>query len=463
MTSRIFIFSFLLLLAANVLGQSYPVLEIKITGNKKTKDFVILKELVFKKGDVFDIQKSNDLEKRLETSTNRVLNLNLFNQVKIIPQLSKTVDSNGYVIHIAVIEKRFIWPLPLIEFSDRNFNVWSDLDFNPARTNYGLFVDQYNVFGRNHTMKTRIKTGYNNQVGVEYRIPFLGPKSPWGLMAQIDYNSQNEVWYQTRNDSLQFFKNGENDLVSSTTAKLEFSKRIDPFVSVFVNINHEYGELYNAVPRAEYFTNSSKNQHLTGIKLRTNHDTRDNIFFPLTGLFLSPQVSLQRYHNIQTDFNLSFDLKVQRFFKIRPKLYSAFSISSQINTLRSRGYHDRKQLGYDKTVRGFEHYVVEGYFGTKATAALRYQIIDKPNIRLNFVPFENYKNLPLRVYLESFVDGGYASDIQTDKSNELPNQIIYSGGAGLNFLFYNDKIFRIEYSLNSLKDGGLFVHFQKAI
>ena len=218
MTSRIFIFSFLLLLAANVLGQSHPVLEIKITGNKKTKDFVILKELVFKKGDVFDIQKSNDLEKRLETSTNRVLNLNLFNQVKIIPQLLETVDSNGYVIHIAVIEKWFIWPLPLIEFSDRNFNVWSDLDFNPARTNYGLFVDQYNVFGRNHTMKTRIKTGYNNQVGVEYRIPFLGPKSPWGLMAQIDYNSQNEVWYQTRNDSLQFFKNGENDLVSSTTA-----------------------------------------------------------------------------------------------------------------------------------------------------------------------------------------------------------------------------------------------------
>ena len=102
-----------------------------------------------------------------------MLNLNLFNQVIIIPQFLETVDSNGYVIHIAVIENWFIWPLPSIEFSDRNFNVWSDLDFNPARTNYGLFVDQYNVFGRNHTMKTRIKTGYNNQVGVEYSLNSL--------------------------------------------------------------------------------------------------------------------------------------------------------------------------------------------------------------------------------------------------------------------------------------------------
>lgn len=463
MTSRIFIFSFLFLFGANLRAQQHHILEINITGNQKTEDFVVLKELLFEKGDVFDVQKLDELNELVEVSTKRVLNLNLFNDVKINYNLLDSSGSSGYVVNVIVLEKWYIWPLPLIEFSDRNFNVWSDLDFNPARTNYGLFVDHYNVLGRNHTMKTRLKTGYNNQVGVEYRIPFLGPESMWGVMAKVDHTSQNEVWYETKNDSLQFFKNGENDLISSTTAQLEFSKRIDPFVSLFMSINYEYGELDNAVPQAGYFTNSSENQHQTNVSVGLNHDTRDNIYYPLNGMFISPQVSFQRFDNSKTDYNITFDLTAQKFSKIKPRLYSAFSIYSKINTLRSLGYHDRKQLGYDQLLRGFEHYVVEGFFGTKATAAIRYQIIDKLNINLGFVPFNSYKILPLRVYLESFFDCGYASDIQTDTSNILPNQILYSAGFGLNFLFYNDKIFRIEYSLNSLKDGGLFVHFQKAI
>jgi hypothetical protein len=40
---------------------------------------------------------------------------------------------------------------------------------------------------------------------------------------------------------------------------------------------------------------------------------------------------------------------------------------------------------------------------------------------------------------------------------------LFSMGLGVSTIFYNDRILRIEYSLNSLREGGFFVHFKKAI
>jgi hypothetical protein len=33
----------------------------------------------------------------------------------------------------------------------------------------------------------------------------------------------------------------------------------------------------------------------------------------------------------------------------------------------------------------------------------------------------------------------------------------------LNALIYNDRVLRLEYSINSLQEDGFFVHFKKAI
>lgn len=96
--------------------------------------------------------------------------------------------------------------------------------------------------------------------------------------------------------------------------------------------------------------------------------------------------------------------------------------------------------------------------------------MDKSDLKLNFVPIKNYKILPFNAYLEFYADGGYVDvkirNNQTtfpEETNSLPNKLLFSGGLGLNLLFYNDRILRLEYSVNSLKDHGIFVHFQKAI
>ena len=116
--------------------KEHQISKIIITGNKITKESIILRELSFKKGDLIDIAKLKKIE---DESKVNLTNLNLFNFITI----SNTVNEKNIIILIEVIERWYIWPYPILEISERNFNVWWDefkssnySDF--SRFNYGL-------------------------------------------------------------------------------------------------------------------------------------------------------------------------------------------------------------------------------------------------------------------------------------------------------------------------------------
>jgi hypothetical protein len=108
----------------------HQISKIIITGNKITKESIILRELSFKKGDLIDISK---LEKIEDESKVNLTNLNLFNFITI----SNTVKEKNIIISIEVIERWYIWPYPILEISERNFNVWWD-EFKSS--NYSDFL-----------------------------------------------------------------------------------------------------------------------------------------------------------------------------------------------------------------------------------------------------------------------------------------------------------------------------------
>ena len=91
--------------------------EIIITGNTKTKNYVILREVSFKEKESY---KKDVLDKKIKASQNNLLNLKLFNFVKI-----KKINTGDVIkISITVVEKWYIWPYPILEISERNFNTW---------------------------------------------------------------------------------------------------------------------------------------------------------------------------------------------------------------------------------------------------------------------------------------------------------------------------------------------------
>jgi hypothetical protein len=117
----------------------YIIQEINIEGNKVTKDKIILRELVF------NINKSysaSELEKLMLESRENLLNTQLFNFVTI----EKTVNSSTIEINIHIIERWYIWPVPLFEHAERNLPAFLK---NPdlQRTNYGLQLNWTNFRG----------------------------------------------------------------------------------------------------------------------------------------------------------------------------------------------------------------------------------------------------------------------------------------------------------------------------
>ena len=107
----------LFIFLSQVIQAQITVSTIILSGNAKTQDDIIIRELSFEKNMSYA---TGDLDKRIEESKKNLANLKLFNFVTI----NKTEDKDSAEITIDVIEKWYIWPYPVFEISERNFNTW---------------------------------------------------------------------------------------------------------------------------------------------------------------------------------------------------------------------------------------------------------------------------------------------------------------------------------------------------
>src|SRR5690349_2721457 len=89
-----------------------------ILGNKVTRDRIILRELSLKPGDTIS---SNRIDNQLVRDRAKIYNLRLFNTVVVrwmeFDSLAAKVD-----LVVEVSERWYIFPQPIFELSDRNFN-----------------------------------------------------------------------------------------------------------------------------------------------------------------------------------------------------------------------------------------------------------------------------------------------------------------------------------------------------
>ena len=156
---------------------------IVLSGNNKTQNDIIIRELSF------EINKSYipiDLEKRIEQSKENLVNLKIFNFVTI----NKTENKDSIEIIIEVIEKWYIWPYPVFEISERNFNTWweefSDNNYSDfSRLNYGVFFNWENFRGRNELLKLKIRKGFKEHYLLAYEVPYFNKNKTVGINTNL--------------------------------------------------------------------------------------------------------------------------------------------------------------------------------------------------------------------------------------------------------------------------------------
>src|SRR5690606_4588612 len=117
--------------------QHIIVKQIIFTGNKVTRPHIMQRELLFAAGDVMTM---DELDKRIVRSRENLLNTSLFNFVEIKKQLTGTSDV--YII-IEVVERWYVFPVPIFEIVDRNFYEWWQ-NKSLRKTNYGFYLNWEN-------------------------------------------------------------------------------------------------------------------------------------------------------------------------------------------------------------------------------------------------------------------------------------------------------------------------------
>ncbi len=139
--------------------------DIVIEGNTVTKEKIIIRELVFLKGDTIN---KIDMLPAFDRSQKNLKNLSIFNFVSFD---AKHYPNNRIDVIITVTERWYIWPTPIFEIADRNFSAFlEDLDW--SHTNYGMWLKWNNFRGRNELLSAKFRLGYKEQYLLQYENCF---------------------------------------------------------------------------------------------------------------------------------------------------------------------------------------------------------------------------------------------------------------------------------------------------
>jgi hypothetical protein len=424
---------------------------IQLVGNQKTKSEILEFELLVKIDSTYDCTVLTDF--LIPQSRKQLVNLNLFNKVD--------VRYENDTVWVTVVEKWYFWPIPFLETADRNFNEWIRFNFDPDRTNYGLYLFLYNRRGRNETLKISLGQGYTQLASVEYLIPRFA-NSTWGGSMKVKWTSNAEVWSRTDHDTLVFYSNYQRQLIRQTEIAARVHKRLSPFEWIHL------GGFYHQVNVNDVVVSDSINPDFLGGGSQLQamaltgeyvYQQVDNRFFPMTG----SEWSVYAESGITNrEFAYMIKSSLLRHSHLIGRWYSTASMTFK-QLSQADAYLLEKGLGYRDNLRGFERYVVDGDQTVLGKATLKFALIDNKTYFIRLMPVRGYKYAPTTVYLNAYSDIGRVRNTQAPGSNILTNQWLYSYGAGLAANMYYDKTLRVEYSINSLGQPGVYIHFDATL
>src|SRR5690606_14798162 len=141
---------------------------VHITGNKKTRRSIILREMNISEGDSLTLDEMPSL---LELNQKRIFNLSIFIEVVVTPD---SVSPGIIDWHISVKEQWYILPEVTFKLADRNFNVWwVEQNKDIRRANIGLTLKNRNFRGNLENAGIIAQIGYTQKFGLEYSRPYV--------------------------------------------------------------------------------------------------------------------------------------------------------------------------------------------------------------------------------------------------------------------------------------------------
>ncbi len=228
-------------------GEKYRIGKIEVSGNTKTRDKVIRREIRFDEGDIFDSSK-------LKRSYERISNLNFFETVDIVPKPryeEKTVD-----LDVKVKER------PTGFFSIGGGYSSVDKFIGTAD------ITQGNLFGKGEFLNIKGQLGGTSSL---YEVSF---KDPWFLDTPTAFTTG---LYKTSRNYTEYDKKAYGFFVG-------FDKSLAEYWRAALSYNFENAEITNIAQGASpIVTDQAGTNTTSSITPSIVRDTRDNFLDPSRG------------------------------------------------------------------------------------------------------------------------------------------------------------------------------------
>ncbi|MEO6539925.1 MAG: POTRA domain-containing protein [Ferruginibacter sp.] len=451
------------LLLANATNKVY-IQDLVVTGTKKTKVYIVYREIHFKKGDSLVIA---DLQKDLEQARVQVYNTTLFNEVKF--ELV-ALDAFNVSIRVQVLERWYLYPIPQFKWVDRNFNEWyKTYNASLRRVNYGLKFVHYNLSGRRDQLRIYLINGYSRNISVSYTAPYSNAKLTEGFTVGAGYLQKRELAIKTnKNDSLLYYPSdsatkARGDFVyKSWYINAGYTIRRGFFKKHIFSASYTYIKIPVAVldpiNNPNYFKDPVSSKGIIDLNYTRQYTNVNNNSYPLTGKtwFVSLQ---KRGLGFTGGINmLQLEAGWNKYIALGKNWFTSFQLNGKIKLPFDQAYINQRGLGYgDIYLRGLEYYVIDGVATALVKSTIKKKLVSF-DIPFRLFP-KIFTKIPVSIFAKSFADLGYA---YTKKKYDtyLNNRLLYSGGFGIDILTLYDINLRFEYSFNQLKENGLFLHNQ---
>jgi outer membrane protein assembly factor BamA len=436
---------------------------ITIIGNKKTKRQIMLRELTFSKGDSVSLSMLSSV---LEQNRLRLMNTNLFLNAKM--NVKNWTENNHVIVQIDVTENWFLFPIPIFEIADRNFNVWwKEQNHSLKRTNYGMRLTYNNLTGRRDPLSATVQLGYTPKYSFSYSLPYINKKQTIGFSASYFNAVNREVGYATDSNKISFYRDANKFLLNRTGFSVGISHTPKLLTRFSATVGYTKNRVDSAVVQTlnrDYYLDGQTQQHYFWLAVGCSYDSRDIRPYPMHGDYFSlnfNKTGLLSSDNVNT---LDVSSKLAHYFSFSSKLSLEAIVKGKTALIRAKPpYTNVRGLGYGSdNLRGYEFYVVDGldYFYSKNS--FRVELLNRSfdlNKWVKMKLLKNWLDLPLKTYLTFNFDTGYVNNPFEKESNKLSNRQLYGGGVGLDIIAYYNMTWRFEYSMNHLGEKGLFFNY----
>lgn len=427
-----------------------------VSGNKRTKKQIIFRELDFAVGDTLE---SATLTEALEENRNQIYNTTLFNDVKMEV---KEQQGTSIVLQITVEERWYVFPVPIFELTDRNFNVWwTEYNRDLSRTEYGLRFYHYNFRGRKEKLKATIQFGFTKKYELQYSLPFIDKARKIGAYYKLSYILNRELPFQRINNGQEFYKHEDGFVQKRVNATIGTSLRKSIHTNHRLFLDYIHNDIADTLAQMnpDYFLDGKTQQTFFRLVYDYSDDRRDITAYPLSGTYLNLQL-LKSGVGIFGDLDMtSLVANYTHYLSLGNRFYGLGNAKVKFSLPGKQPFFNQKGLGFGLDyLRGYEFYIIDGQsFGIFRTA-LKYQVLST-KLRNPLIKSDQFRTIPLAIYLKTYGELAYVKDDYYQDINPLGNQWLKSAGIGVDIFSFYDLVASFEYTRNGLNDWGFYVSF----